>query len=79
MIWFESVNTWLPVFKFAAAAVVPFAIPIATEVFSRRFSADLRCKLWMFAMLSMCVAPFLYRIHVQWPMTLKYRPEEITA
>lgn len=71
MIWFESVNTWLPMFKFAAAAVVPFAIPIAAEVFSRRFSADLRCKLWMFAMLSMCVAPFLYRIHVQWPIMAK--------
>ena len=71
MDWIETVNTYLPTFKFVTAIVAPFVIPIFVEVFPRRFSADWRCKLWLFAMLSMCVAPFLYRIHVQWPITSK--------
>lgn len=71
MDWIETVNTYLPTFKFVTAIVVPFVIPIFVEVFPRRFSADWRCKLWLFAMLSMCVAPFLYRIHVQWPIMAK--------
>lgn len=71
MNWIETVNTYLPAFKFVTAIAVPFVIPIFVEVFPRRFSADLRCKLWLFAMFSMCVAPFLYRIHVQWPIIAK--------
>ncbi|XZE43278.1 M56 family metallopeptidase [Pirellulaceae bacterium SH467] len=71
MHWIETVNTYLPALKFVTAVVVPFAIPVFAEVFSRRFSADLRCKLWLFAMFSMCAAPILYRIDVPWPVAFK--------
>ena len=47
MDWIETVNTYLPTFKFVTAIVVPFVIPIFVEVFPRRFSADWRCKLWL--------------------------------
>ncbi|AMV34951.1 Regulatory protein BlaR1 [Pirellula sp. SH-Sr6A] len=64
MNWIETVNTYLPAFKFATAVALPFVIPLFAEVFPRRFSADLRCKLWLLAMFSMSAAPFLYRVDV---------------
>lgn len=71
MNWIETANTYLPVFKFSTAVALPFVIPIFAEVFSTRFSADLRCKLWLLAMFSMCAAPFLYRVDVPWLITLR--------
>ncbi len=71
MNWIETVNTYLPALKFVTALVVPFVIPIFAEVFPQRFSADLRCKLWLLALFAMCAAPFVCRIDVKWPIAVK--------
>lgn len=71
MNWIETVNTYLPALKFVTAFVVPFVIPIFAEVFPQRFSADLRCKLWLLALFAMCAAPFVCRIDVKWPIAVK--------